>query len=164
MKRKGIALTDVIVSVTIITIIGIFIGEYVMGIIKINRQIDLNEKFNEISTYIENAIQQQKNIEAYTLTPRGVLSPSPSTLSLEGDTLDNFYTNNTQDVLYPNYEKSLYGCYSVDECANVDKEKPYGQGITTNNSNLFNNIYHFTLYDFDPDDADRFKQQKLFKI
>ena len=50
--RRGIAIVDVLVALIIITIIGAIIGKYIIGILNINRLIDLNTKFNTISTYI----------------------------------------------------------------------------------------------------------------
>jgi len=148
--RKGIAIADVLIALMIVTIIGVFIGKYIMGILDINRQMDLNAKFNQIASYVDDALQKTENVEAYTITPRGVLNPTPSTTNISGSTLNDFYNSNEADVLYANFEKALYGC-TID-CAAVNENDPYGAGITKTNTNMFDDVNKFTIYDFSSED------------
>jgi len=161
--RKGIAIVDVLIALMIVTIIGVFIGKYIMGILDINRQMDLDAKFNQIASYVEDALQKTENVEAYTITPRGVLNPAPSTTNISGSTLNEFYNSNEENVLYANFEKALYGCTTEGGCAAVDENDPYGAGITNTNTNMFNDINKFTVYDFSSEE--RLNGQKnLFGI
>jgi uncharacterized membrane protein YraQ (UPF0718 family) len=158
--RKGIALFDVLIALVIITIIGIVISKYIIGINNIKEQMDLESKFENIVTLVENSFQKTDNVMFYTLTPRGIISPDASSFNLSGETLADFYNNNS-DVIYFNYEKALYGCYS-DTC-NADETAPWGKGITDSNKDLFSNFYNFTLYHFDAENnGERLKKQEAF--
>ena len=159
-SRKGIAIADVLIALMIITIIGVFIGKYIMGILNINREMDLNTKFNQIASYVDESLQKIKNIEAYTITPRSVLNINPSTTDLSGSTLYDFYSSNGSDVLYFNFEKALYGCNSESSCASINENDI--SSVTSTNDNLFKDINNFTIYDLNPDSKDRLKGQEEF--
>ena len=159
-NRKGIAIADVLIALMIITIIGVFIGKYIMGILNIDREMDLNARFNQIASYVNESLQKIDNIEAYTITPRGVLALKPSTTNLSGSTLNDFYTSNESDVLYINFEKALYGCNSDSSCAAINENDI--SDVTSSNTDLFKNINNFTIYDFNPEDEDRLKEQERF--
>ena len=168
--KKAIALIDVLVALIIITIIGIFIGKYVIGIVELSKEIGLSSRFEEISTQIQSSLKNISNIKYSLITPRGVFALDTDSFDVGGgeDSLSDFYSDGGSDVLYFNFEKAAYGCYPTDtstgNCNNIDENDPYAEKVSTANKDLFSSIYNFTLYDFKKNDTDinRLKKQEAF--